>query len=57
MQDGAWLFYQTNQGTIFCDRGCSEETVSWTLRQVFSSSQVDHVEVDVDYAVYSIFVD
>ena len=55
VHEETWLYDQEIQGMILCDRGCLEETVSWTHELVFSSGKVGHSEVDVDFAVYSRF--
>ena len=57
VQEETWLDYQDIQGMILCERGCIEETVSWTLELILYSSTVGHSEVDVDFAVYSRFAE
>ena len=49
VQEDTWLDYQDIEGTILCERGCPEETVSWTPKLVSSSGTVSHSEVDVDF--------
>ena len=48
---------QEIQGTILCERGCPEETVSQTPQLILFSGTVGHSEVDVDFEVYSRFAD
>ena len=57
VQEETLLYNQVIQGTIFCDRGFPEETVSWTLELVFSGGTVVHSEVDVYFTVYYRFVE
>ena len=52
VQEETWLENQEIQGTILCERWCSEETVSWTLELVFYNGPVDHSEIGVDFEVY-----
>ena len=57
VQEETWLENQEIQGTILCERGCLEETVSWNTELVFYSVTVGHSEVDIDFIVYSRFAD
>ena len=55
VQEETWLEYQEIQVTVLCERGCPEETVSWTPELLFSSGPVGHIEVNVYFSVYSMF--
>ena len=55
VQEGTILDNQENQGTIFCERGFTEKTISQTPELIFSSGPVGHSEVDVDFVVFSRF--
>ena len=55
VQEETWLENQEIQGKILCERGCPEDTVSWTHELVLYSGTVGHSEVDIDFAVYSRF--
>ena len=55
VQEETWLGDQEIQGKILCERGCPEETFSWTNEFIFSIGKVVHSEVDVDFSVYSSF--
>ena len=55
VQEETWLDYQEIQGKILCERGCTEENVSWTLGLILPSVPVVKSEFDIDLAVYPIF--
>ena len=52
LQEETWFYNQEIQGTILCERGCPEETVSQTLELIFSSGTMGHSEADVYFSVY-----
>ena len=52
VQEETWLDYQEIQGKISCERGCLEETFSWTPELILSNGPVGHSEFDVDFEVY-----
>ena len=54
---GNLIGWSGSSRNIFFERGCPKDTVSWTPELVLCGGPVGHNEFDVDFAVYSRFVE